>query len=101
MDDYEQVLQDKMAISRTSKAFGVDTSTTPPPTGDEGGVTPYGEHSLHFKVILVPRGSARAAVDDGFWLWAKGFSGIFAIRHSPFQFQSHPASKPKYIDSDL
>ena len=64
MADYERVLRDKMAISRTSQ-FGVDTPTVPPltgdETGDEGGATPYGEYSLHFKMILVPWGAVRAS----------------------------------------
>jgi len=45
----EQLLQDKMAIIRGSRAFGVDTPITPQLTGDEGGETPSGEYSLHFK----------------------------------------------------
>jgi len=45
----EQVLQDKMAIIRESRAVGVDTPITPQLTGDEGGETPSSEYSLHFK----------------------------------------------------
>jgi len=47
--DSEQVLRDKMAIIRGSRAFGVDTPITPQLTGDEGGETPCSEYSLHFK----------------------------------------------------
>ena len=63
MADHEQVLQVKMAISQ---AFGVDTPTAPPLTSDGGGVTPYGEYSLFFKMILALRGSAeRASQQEG------------------------------------
>jgi len=48
MEDREQVLQDKVAISR---AFEVDT---PPRPGDEGAETPLSEYSLHFKLSLCP-----------------------------------------------
>jgi hypothetical protein len=49
MADSEQDLQDKMAIRRACRAFGVDTPITPQ-TGNEDGETPLSEYSLHFKV---------------------------------------------------
>ena len=49
-------------------SFGVDTPTAPPLTGDEagdeGGVTPSSENSLHFKMIFVPGDQQRGQVID-------------------------------------
>jgi len=61
MEDCEQVLQNKMAISRPSRAFGVDT---PPRPGDEGGGTPLSEYSLDFKMSLCPGRRERATDVD-------------------------------------
>ena len=62
MDDYEQGTKWRY-LERLK--LRVDTPTVPPltgdETGDEGGVTPYGEYSLHFKMILVPWGAVRAS----------------------------------------
>jgi len=56
MADSEQVLQDKMAITRECRAFGVDSPTTPALTGDEEGEGCLSEYSLDFKMALVPPG---------------------------------------------
>ena len=66
MADYEQVLQLKMATRRREHLKSwIDAPTAPPlagdETSDEGGVIPSSEYSLHFKMILVPRGSAARA----------------------------------------
>ena len=62
MDDYEQGTKWRY-LERLK--LRVDTPTVPPltgdETGDEGGVTPFSENSLHFKMILVPWGSAARA----------------------------------------
>ena len=54
MADPEQVLHDKMATTQACRAFGVDTSITLSPTGGEAGERPLSEHSLHYKISLVP-----------------------------------------------
>ena len=65
MTDYEQVLQVKNRHTSNASSFGVNTPTAPPlagdETSDEGGETPSSEYSLHFKIILMPRGSAARA----------------------------------------
>ena len=47
MANSKQVLQDKMAMSRASRVFGVDTAIAPPRTGG-GGRALCCEYSLHF-----------------------------------------------------
>ena len=52
-----------MATPRTSQVLGSTCPQHRPgdETGDEGGVTPSSENSLHFKMILMPQGSAARA----------------------------------------
>jgi len=55
MVDYEQVLEDEMAIYGPSFALGVDAALATLWTGPDGAEPTFSEYSLDFKTILVLR----------------------------------------------
>jgi len=77
MADPEQVLQDKMAITRASRALGVDMPIAPARPGDDGGETPLSEYLLQFQMDLVPLEDVWGQAIE---VWGQVWSGAFPVK---------------------